>query len=127
MSHSLHFDGSAGCFIHSLSGIISIEDVLAASLAQANHPDHHARVAAIWDVREADLSLISRDAVRTYAGSGSSVGRQEREDRIVIVVASRHDYAIARQMLGYMDWPPALSHISYDIDDAFTWLANGPT
>lgn len=72
------------------------------------------------------MSLISRDAVRTYAGSGSNVVRQEREDRIVIVVASRHDYAIARQMLGYLDWPPALSYISYDTEGAYAWLENGP-
>ena len=104
-----------------LTGQIAIEEIIAGLQETAAHPDYHAGMKSLNDLRGfvpvSDSSNVRRIAEYLLANAAEREGL-----RAAIVVSRTVDYGMARMLQALADTPSFSLAVFYDIDEAKQWL-----
>ena len=108
---------------HSIEGLINVPELIDYLKQLHNAPDFDSGMKVLWDLRKADLSLVSTPDVRSIMESVVKPWRKIERNKAALVVSGALDYGLSR-MFQIMMGGETTSTITVfkDLGKAKEWL-----
>jgi hypothetical protein len=111
---------------HRVTGRVRIPALERDLAAIYEHPDFDPDAAALWDLREADITSVTHEDITRFVQHVARVWGESGTGRAALVVSSSLDFGISRvyeQMLSA--WSRRGVRVFRELEAALTWLSEG--
>ena len=126
MEYSLDFDTEPGTLIGTLSGLASLEGLLAYQAAYLADPRRRPGMKVLTDLRALDPRDLTTDELRAIADSNAMRSERFGSGRSAVVVSEPAAFGLMRMFQAFTEDAGFDQQLFYSMDDARRWLAAGP-
>ena len=114
-------DKKSSIIIHTITGEITFEEIMASYEALLSHPDFQEDMFAVWDIRNADASKFdSQDVIRLARYFETQI-KNRAAYKVAVIVSRDLEYGLSRTYQVAAADLPAKIGIFINLEDAKEW------
>jgi hypothetical protein len=126
VEYSLDFESEPGMLIVTVSGLASLEQLLAYQAEYLFDPRWSPGMNVLTDLRGLDASTLSSDQIRAFAASNNLRADLFGSGRTAVVVSERVTFGLLRMFQFHTDAAGFDQRAFYSLEEARRWLAETP-
>jgi len=115
-------DTKAGLAIHTITGELSLEDVMKAMVNLFTNPEFRPDMAILVDISDGSAETLSQEDIDEFVNLTRAMGEKRGSGRSAILAAKDLDYGIGRIIQALLDDTTRDLRVFRDRDVCLQWL-----
>ena len=115
-------DAKAGLATHTITGELSLEDVMKAMVNLFTHPEFRPDMAILVDISNGSAETLSQEDIDEFVNLTRAMGEKRGSGRSAILAAKDLDYGIGRIIQALLDDTTRDLRVFRDRDVCLQWL-----
>lgn len=115
-------DKKSSVIIHTITGVITFQEIKSSYEAILSHPDFQEDMRVIWDIRDADASKFDSQDVIRLARYFETQLKHRVKFKVAVIVSRDLEYGLSRMYQVAAADLPAKIGIFINIEDAKKWV-----
>lgn len=119
-----HIDAASGLATHTITGELSLEEIMKAMVTLFTHPDFRPDMAILVDISQGSAEFLSQEDIDEFINLTRAMGEKRGGGRSAILAAHDLDYGIGRIIQALLDDTQRDLRVFREREVALQWLLN---